>query len=541
MMDAQNVIACGMLLQVAYVLLADSKKREDLQTRAPVTAFAVVLLASIEAAIAAGPVRVSDLSLAVDNAQLTAEPWRLLSCVLVYHREGGGAGDVPAPQPQPSIRQRLIQGAALLYLISSYFAHYEDLNGPAQLQCGLFAASLDISEPITSQLTSNFTSERLEMTADIETALRAYEWLAIHWKHPEAIKQSPDAEAAADAADAATARQTLYEAQLQREVKQLVDEWLPTLETNAAQTDVEVLELLLRQLGYPSNPSEEVRGAWLGGVRTWRDKKAQDERHVAALRAYLEMGAMASNLDDLPPELHEPSALMNATLAQFEVPIDMAMPTVKAELLQELDMDGDDVSERAQPILEAGLAVHMEWRRGVSQAKLATTLDQLLALVRPVGRVTNNKMQPSGSDRLAVERLVAKARSAVSEIPAEPALAPGVELAPGVLRLLRDATVTHCEGLRRQARREASIKRLQKLLVADVGADDPLALGESDTEGAHEGANDVEEGEGGVAQAERAASALVSASAATAPPTTWEEHGAALVADVYGGYEEQRV
>jgi hypothetical protein len=185
-------------------------------------------------------------------------------------------------------------------------------------------------------------------------------------------------------------------AQLQREVKQLVDEWLPTLETNAAQTDVEVLELLLRQLGYPSNPSEEVRGAWLGGVRTWRDKKAQDERHVAALRAYLEMGAMASNLDDLPPELHEPSALMNATLAQFEVPIDMAMPTVKAELLQELDMDGDDVSERAQPILEAGLAVHMEWRRGVSQAKLATTLDQLLALVRPVGRVTNNKMQPSG-------------------------------------------------------------------------------------------------------------------------------------------------
>ena len=357
-----------------------------------------------------------------------------------------------------------------------------------------------------------------------------------------------------------------------------MDEWLPTLETNAAQTDVEVLELLLRQLGYPSNPLEDVRRAWLGGVRTWRDKKAQDERHVTALRAYLEMGAMASNLDDLPPELHEPSALMNATLAQFEVPIDMAMTTVKAELLQELDMDGDDVSERAQPVFEAGLALHMEWRRAISQAKLATTLDQLLALVRPVGRVASNNMQPRGSDRLAVERLVAKALtqipgkltsneqafadllwalnltatapataakdaaaaadgegSAVGDIPAEPALAPGVELAPGVLRLLRDATVTHCEGLRRQARREASIKRLQKLLVADVGADDPLALGESDAEGAHEGASDVEEGEGGVAQADRAASA----SAAAAPPTTWEEHGAALVADVYGGYEEQ--
>ena len=367
-------------------------------------------------------------------------------------------------------------------------------------------------------------------------------------------------------------------AQLQREVKQLVDEWLPTLETNAAQTDVEVLELLLRQLGYPSNPLEDVRRAWLGGVRTWRDKKAQDERHVTALRAYLEMGAMASNLDDLPPELHEPSALMNATLAQFEVPIDMAIATVKAELLQELDMDGDDVSERAQPVFEAGLALHMEWRRAISQAKLATTLDQLLALVRPVGRVASNNMQPRGSDRLAVERLVAKALtqipgkltsneqafadllwalnltatapataakdaaaaadgegSAVGDIPAEPALAPGVELAPGVLRLLRDATVTHCEGLRRQARREASIKRLQKLLVADVGEDDPLALGESDAEGAHEGASDVEEGEGGVAQADRAASA----SAAAAPPTTWEEHGAALVADVYGGYEEQ--
>ena len=357
-----------------------------------------------------------------------------------------------------------------------------------------------------------------------------------------------------------------------------MDEWLPTLETNAAQTDVEVLELLLRQLGYPSNPLEDVRRAWLGGVRTWRDKKAQDERHVTALRAYLEMGAMSSNLDDLPPELHEPSALMNATLAQFEVPIDMAMTTVKAELLQELDMDGDDVSERAQPVFEAGLALHMEWRRAISQAKLATTLDQLLALVRPVGRVASNNMQPRGSDRLAVERLVAKALtqipgkltsneqafadllwalnltatapaaaakdaaaaadgegSAVGDIPAEPALAPGVELAPGVLRLLRDATVTHCEGLRRQARREASIKRLQKLLVADVGADDPLALGESDAEGAHEGASDVEEGEGGVAQADRAASA----SAAAAPPTTWEEHGAALVADVYGGYEEQ--
>ena len=68
-----------------------------------------------------------------------------------------------------------------------------------------------------------------------------------------------------------------------------------------------------------------------------------------------------------------------------------------------------------------------------------------------------------------------------------------------------------------------------------MGADDPLALGESDAEGAHEGASDVEEGEGGVAQADRAASA----SAAAAPPTTWEEHGAALVADVYGGYEEQ--
>ena len=357
-----------------------------------------------------------------------------------------------------------------------------------------------------------------------------------------------------------------------------MDEWLPTLETNAAQTDVEVLELLLRQLGYPSNPLEDVRRAWLGGVRTWRDKKAQDERHVTALRAYLEMGAMASNLDDLPPELHEPSALMNATLAQFEVPIDMAIATVKAELLQELDMDGDDVSERAQPVFEAGLALHMEWRRAISQAKLATTLDQLLALVRPVGRVASNNMQPRGSDRLAVERLVAKALtqipgkltsneqafadllwalnltatapataakdaaaaadgegSAVGDIPAEPALAPGVELAPGVLRLLRDATVTHCEGLRRQARREASIKRLQKLLVADVGEDDPLALGESDAEGAHEGASDVEEGEGGVPQADRAASA----SAAAAPPTTWEEHGAALVADVYGGYEEQ--
>ena len=43
----------------------------------------------------------------------------------------------------------------------------------------------------------------------------------------------------------------------------LVDDWLPTLEINSAQTGGEVLELLLLQLAYPPALGTEVETAWL--------------------------------------------------------------------------------------------------------------------------------------------------------------------------------------------------------------------------------------------------------------------------------------
>ena len=38
-----------------------------------------------------------------------------------------------------------------------------------------------MSEPLTAQLITNFTSERVEQVADSEAALRAYEWLVARW------------------------------------------------------------------------------------------------------------------------------------------------------------------------------------------------------------------------------------------------------------------------------------------------------------------------------------------------------------------------
>lgn len=360
--------------------------------------------------------------------------------------------------------------------------------------------------------------------------------------------------------------------QLRREVKQLVDEWLPSLEINSAQTDAEVLEILLRQLGYPANPAEEVQAAWLSAVRIWRAKKAQDERYLAGLRLFLETGSMANVLDDLPPSLHESSALINATLTQFEVPADMPLATVTTELLQELDMDSEDVAEGAQPALVTGLTSHMEWRRAASESKLRVTLADLRELIQPSGGAATSPHPLPRSSALTAERLVAKALTqmpgkltsnmqafadllgalnltsdnlASANEAAEPALAAGVVLRPGVFRLLRDATVTHCEALRRQARREVSIKRLQKLLISEVGSDDPLASGEAGGEGDEgeegpKGTDDPEADADEEADTEKGSvDTFPPASTASLPPTSWEEHGAALVADVYGGYEEQ--
>ena len=122
-----------------------------------------------------------------------------------------------------------------------------------------------------------------------------------------------------------------------------MDEYLPTIETNSAQTDEEV-ELLLRQIGYP--PTKGRRGARQEGVRAWRrqgDRGAsprrrarrphphphphphrnphpKQERNLGAVRGYLESGVMLSDAtDELPTELHVPTELINHTLGQFEV------------------------------------------------------------------------------------------------------------------------------------------------------------------------------------------------------------------------------
>lgn len=127
---------------------------------------------------------------------------------------------------------------------------------------------------------------------------------------------------------------------------QVVEQWLPTLETNAAQDDAEVLDVLLRQLGYRPSLAEEVQSAWLAGIAQWRGKKAVDERNLNALRAFVEMGSLPADAE-LPPELaNKPTDLINATLGQFDVPAEMSPKRVLKEVLKELDMDTEDVRAR---------------------------------------------------------------------------------------------------------------------------------------------------------------------------------------------------
>ena len=172
------------------------------------------------------------------------------------------------PKPSAPVWVRCLQFLAVVYLIAGLVFDPSAGTEAARRQCTLFASSLDLSEPLTAQLVSNSTSDRVELTSDVEVALRAYEWLLVRWAplDEEARERLAAKAAATDPATLASARQALYRNQLQREVKQIVDEWVPTLETNSAQTDQEVLDLLLRQLGYPSNLAEEVQAAWLEGV-----------------------------------------------------------------------------------------------------------------------------------------------------------------------------------------------------------------------------------------------------------------------------------
>ena len=50
-----HVVALGAIMQVAYALLADKVRRERLQAKAPVTCFALVIVATTAAALSAVP------------------------------------------------------------------------------------------------------------------------------------------------------------------------------------------------------------------------------------------------------------------------------------------------------------------------------------------------------------------------------------------------------------------------------------------------------------------------------------------------------
>ena len=202
--------------------------------------------------------------------------------------------------------------------------------------------------------------------------------------------------------------------------------------------------------------------------------------------------------------------MINATLAQFEVPTEMSQATVLKEVLKELDMDIEDVADGAQAMLRKGIETHLEHRLTSSASKLHSTLNELRDMITPAlpspgggGGGGSGSMLPR-LVRVGVERLVGKV---LNQLPGvlgsnddalhvlltslnltdpnnETALAEASkkkkgmvvmeEVTPGLLRLLRSATDTHCDGLRRQEAREVAIRQLQKLLMADVSVDDPV-------------------------------------------------------------------
>ena len=753
--DLVHVAALGVLLQVAFMLLANRRQREELQTTAPITCFLVLGHGAMAAAVQAGVVHINQLMLVEEL--LWAEPWRMLSCVLVYERAlplathlwlliklgrqlepklgsrdyasllafscaaslglryamlppaqrpalltaaplfstvliwaqhagpaaaatspgsvrarltarlpwvllggiamtegafaalpgllgvGAGAlyeavvglpppkpksaaesaaaagnatgaasgeatagGDVakaadaptndtanappPAAQPRPQPPSRFARGLQFLagaYLLASM--GLVDLGDAGKteanrVQCEMFATALDLTEPLTAQLVSNYTADRAELVPDYEAALRAFEWLVVRWERPDEASRAQLAAEAAAAGPAAlaAARQALYESQLRREVKQVVEQWLPTLEINSAQDDSEVLDILLKQLGYRPSLAGEVQAAWLGGIETWRSKKTIDERNLAALRAYVEMGSLDSVADDLPDELAKPIDLINATLGQFEVPNEMTRPTVLKEILKELDMDVEDVADGAQAILTAGIDMHLAHRISSSREQLDQTLGELRTILEPAITAGGDAQRLVGggvlrrADRLEVERVVGRA---LTQLPGvlgsnEEALhglltalnlsdpsnttAPAkggpklTEASPSLVRLLRGATDTHCDGLRRQEAREVAIRKLQKLLMAEV-IDDPVPLPDDDEGDDEEGEANAEGEEAKPKRGRKAAAADKDeggsneggAAAESAGEATddkivanWSE-GGELVGLVYGGFEEQ--
>ena len=281
-------------------------------------------------------------------------------------------------------------------------------GGVRKVQCQLFTSALDVSDPLTAQLIGNFSSERPELTADYEVGLRAYEWLLPRWRaraHDDALADVT-AEVEAEAAELAAqggvgttartaARQQLYQAALKREVKALVDEVMPQIEINSAQEDDEVVVLLLRQLGYPTELQAEVFAAWRAAVNEFRQRLAMAERNVGALRLYAETASMAQAREELPDDLHDAAALVNATLSHFELGASANQSGVINELLQEIDLDADDLADGVRATVEAAATAHLAHRaaeraRQLDEAtralKEATALDARTAelLVPPI-------------------------------------------------------------------------------------------------------------------------------------------------------------
>ena len=83
---------------------------------------------------------------------------------------GGNAPNAPdgaaAQVRQPSFLSRVLQMLAVMWLIAALTIDPNGASEAAQMQCGLLARTFDLSDPLTAQLVSNFTSDRIELLKD---------------------------------------------------------------------------------------------------------------------------------------------------------------------------------------------------------------------------------------------------------------------------------------------------------------------------------------------------------------------------------------
>ena len=241
------------------------------------------------------------------------------------------------------------------------------------------------------------------------------------------------------------------------------------------------------------------------------------------------------------------------------------------EVLKELDMDIEDVADSARARLSDGIQMHLVHRHAASRTALDATLSHLRATIAPaLGGTSGVDGVLPRSTRVEAERAVGRA---LTQLPGvlgsndaalhslltslnltDPANASALALAkrtggkqtapPALVRMLRSATGTHCDGLRRQEAREEAIRSLQKLLIAEVSgdelvppmpdddhaADGPTGGSVSEAARGRTGGNDADDS-GGSADAN-------ADTASSGPVPSWAS-GGALVATVYGGFEEQ--